>query len=456
MKKAFRSICILTAAVFALTLIALASGCSRKAPEADGSGVTRSNVFAEAMPEYTGDPADLPKVVDLADILSDEEEKELSDRIAAIVSKYNTDMVIVTGNTTNGLGKAVYAADFYDFGGYGCGAEKEGYCMFFCPSGEERGGWCCATGSASRGRYTEQIANIVDDQVYPYLERGEYFNGFSEWLDCMENLLYSGMPVLPVWYPGPNEAYTRTRDASAPRIFDEAGILDDSQEAALLAKAAEISNKYGIDVVVHTSNTTYGLDPDGYGEALYTRRGYGLNEGYDGVLLTLYSNGRDSNIQAFGSASQKLSSKNISRLLAGVEGPAEEGNFNKAANRWLDYLGTTLKTGRTPRTPLVWTIRAIASAITSFLASAFGMSTAKASMKTVRTAYQANDHLVSDSFRMRTPENNDTFIRSDVSRVFSPLARETGKEGGSHGSSTYSGSYTGSSGTTHTGSGRDF
>lgn len=70
--------------------------------------------------------ADLPRVVDEADLLSDSEEKELAGKIEDLTDKYNFDIVIVTADTINGETPMAYADDYYDYNGYGAGADNDG------------------------------------------------------------------------------------------------------------------------------------------------------------------------------------------------------------------------------------------------------------------------------------------------------------------------------------------
>ncbi|MBO4306650.1 MAG: hypothetical protein J5890_05630, partial [Clostridia bacterium] len=119
----------------------------------------------------------------------------------------------------------------------------------------------------------------------------------------------------------------------------------------------------------------------------------------------------------------------------------------------------TLRTGRTPRTPFVWSMRGIAAAISSLIASSISASKAKRSMVTVRTVYEANAHFVRDSFGVMN--TGDRFTHNTVTRVYSPVNRDRDSGGGhssgsSGGSSSHSSSYSGSSGTSHSGSGRNF
>lgn len=403
---------------------------------------------------FTPAPADAPRVVDDADILTDEEEARIEQRIREVAPKYNTDIVIFTDVSTHGLERRVYAADFYDFGGYGYGDDHDGFCLFICMDPNSRGGWCCVTGDRSRDLYTEENANRLDDVLYPYLKRGEYFDGIYDWVGNIGGMLDKGIAFAPDWFPSINGEFVRRHDENAPRIADEANLIESENEAKLLEKVNEIKEKYGVDVVVLTTNTSYGLDEYDYLDAFYKYRGYGLGENYDGVILGIFEPEDDIRIKAYGSAAEKLSDRNIELLCDAAGSRASVSDYNGAANRWLDYLDTTLRTGRTPRIPFIWAIRSVISSVVGLIAGSARTSSAKRSMKTVRTAYSANDHLVGGSCRLQN--TLDQFVNSDVTRVYSPVRVEHDRDSGSSGGSSYSGGYSGSSGSSHSGSGRDF
>ena len=233
-------------------------------------------------------------------------------------------------------------------------------------------------------------------------------------------------------------------------MVDEVYALSAEQATALTQKANAISEKYGIDVVVLAADGRTLLADQDYTDAFYRYNGYGLGEKFDGVMLSLFNKAY---MHVEGKAADKLTDTNVQRLIEGANDAFVSGDYYKAADRWLDYLDKTLKTGRTPRTPTVWGIRSAIAGLISAISSAFNMSSAKSSMKTVRTAYSAGDHLIGNSLRIGN--TGDVFTHNTVTRVYSPVVHNEGKTGGGGGSS-YSGGYSGSSGTSHSGSGRDF
>ena len=89
---------------------------------------------------------DAPRIVDTADIFSDEEESSMEARLTELRGQLGKDIVVFTDVSTYGLSQPVYAADFYDFNGYGIGDDREGVCLMICMDPADRGWWACCTG----------------------------------------------------------------------------------------------------------------------------------------------------------------------------------------------------------------------------------------------------------------------------------------------------------------------
>ena len=86
------------------------------------------------------------KVIDDAELLTNEEETKLYKQVQKYIEKYNMDMVIVTINHNNKASSMEYADDFYDYNNYGIGDDKSG--VLFLIDMQKRKMWISTTGSA--------------------------------------------------------------------------------------------------------------------------------------------------------------------------------------------------------------------------------------------------------------------------------------------------------------------
>ena len=452
MKRCIYSVAaVLLALVFMLPCAVFAEGEAKEA---------MPSWYPEDVDSWTFTPAaeNAPRVVDDADVFTDEEEARLEAHIRELAPKFETDIVIFTDMSTHGLTVPVYAADFYDFSGYGYGDQHDGFCLFILMDPADRQGWCCVTGDRPRGLYTEDVANDIDDALYEYLGNGEYFEGVYDWITNIGTLLDKGIPFAPDWYPSDPASFRRFHDAEFPRVNDIAGVLTESEIAKLTEKAKAISEQCGLDIALLFTNTSSNMYRDDYCEAYYRYNGLGFGDSYDGILTTFFTGSGTVLVTTEGKGAEALTEEQLNSLISTVSFLSDSGSFNSAGTRWLNYLGRTLKTGRVPKTPGRWVFRGVVSAVVALIASSILTSSLKKKMETVKIARGASDYLVHDSLSIQNIE--DEYINSDVTRVYKPLPKGGGgssRGGGSGGGrSSYSSSYRGSSGSSHSGSGRRF
>ena len=430
-------------------------GTTPQASSSAGNG-DNSEAGSSGMPSWYPDDVDsfkfyhdpdAPRVVDTADIFTDSEEKELAELIKKASSESGKDIVVFTDISTYGLSHRIYAADFYDFNGYGFGDDREGACLMICMDPNDRGWWTCCTGPDTMGLYTESIANSVDDVLYDYMAGGEYAAGVSDWIQNMNTLFIKGIPFAPPWYPDRDEEVVRTHDSDAPRVSDLSEELTREQLDELEARCREMSERLGYDVVIHIADTTYSMGRELYTDKFYTYNGYGFGEDYDGIIAALFTYSNTSIVATYGKAGEEVSEVNRSRL----ESQSGKDNTYAAAVKFLDNLEHMEKTGRVPRTAMTWIFGAVIFAIIGAIYALFDYLRAKAGLKTPRIAFDANDYIVSGSLYVKAIL--DKYLRTTTTRTYDPIKDDDSSSGGG---SSYSSSYSGSSGSSHSGSGRSF
>lgn len=126
---------------------------------------------------------DMIRIVDWADLLTDSEEMELSDKLDEISERQQVDVVVVTVDSLEGASAMEYADDFFDYNGYGFGTERDG--ILFLISMEERD-WYISTSGYGITAVTDAGREYMSQKFLPYLSDGEYaeaFNVFAEQCD---------------------------------------------------------------------------------------------------------------------------------------------------------------------------------------------------------------------------------------------------------------------------------
>lgn len=123
------------------------------------------------------------RVVDEADLLTDAEEAELLVQVNRISEEEQFDVVVVTLNSLNGEDIQYYAADYYDYNGYGMGENYDG--AMFIMSMEEREWFILTTGYGIDVLEDYEIDSIGEKMV-SYLSEGEYYDAFCLFAEEVE------------------------------------------------------------------------------------------------------------------------------------------------------------------------------------------------------------------------------------------------------------------------------
>lgn len=160
-------------------------------------------VFAETHP---------PRVVDNADLLSAYEETELIEQLDEISERQQFDIVVVTTNSLYGEGPMVFADDFYDYNGYGYGANADGVLLLV--SMEQRDWWVTTTGYGITA-ITDAGLDYMSEKFVPKMSGGDYSEAFETFAELCDKFVtqakegepydIGNMPREPLsllWIPG--------------------------------------------------------------------------------------------------------------------------------------------------------------------------------------------------------------------------------------------------------------
>ena len=134
------------------------------------------------------------KVVDEAGLLTSEEEAELQKRLYEIAEEYQSDVVVATVNSCEGMDVQSFTDLYYDRNGYGYGAEIDGIILLV--SMQERRFHLATRGSAI-DTFTDYGLEVIDDEITPYLSEGEYARAFEKFADLAEDFLEEDEKGLP-------------------------------------------------------------------------------------------------------------------------------------------------------------------------------------------------------------------------------------------------------------------
>ncbi|NDO45410.1 TPM domain-containing protein [Clostridium sp. MD294] len=153
--------------------------------------------------------ANMPRLVDDAELLSDAEKTQLLYKLDEISERQQTDIVVVTVPSLRGVSSVKYADDFYDYYDYGFGDEKDG--ILFIISMEERDWYISTTGYAITA-VTDAGMKYMSEQFLNDLSEGNYAEAFTIFADLCDDFItqakagkpydVDNMPKEPFWFIG--------------------------------------------------------------------------------------------------------------------------------------------------------------------------------------------------------------------------------------------------------------
>ncbi len=252
------------------------------------------------------------------------------------------------------------------------------------------------------------------------------------------------------WYPKDPSSFQDFHNTTASRVIDNADLLTDAEEAELAAHIADMTARTGLDFILLTDTSSYGLTRDLYAADFYQFNGYGLGDNYSGVIyfVCMERDNRGFYTAARGDARTLLTENNVNAMDDKTYDLFVDGDYAKAIRTQFDSLDSLYTNGSLPidRTPFL--IAGVIAIVIGLIGGFVNLSKKRRQMKTVETATNASIY----SNRGLTLTNNlDVKFNTVVTRT----KRESDDNHGGGGSS-YSGGFSSSGGGSFSGGGRSF
>ncbi|MBR6914802.1 MAG: TPM domain-containing protein, partial [Clostridia bacterium] len=235
----------------------------------------------------------LPRVIDDADIFTDEEEAQLDAMVKDVIDLYGIGYVLFTDRDNHGLSMEEYSSDFLHFNGYGVG-DGYGAVVFYLSLEEGNRGWRTTSIKSYERIFNSGVTYQIDELVDSDIRGGDYYAAFVTHVKFVGDLFSRMSNDLPEWYPENTRTYELDRsdrdyaaepDYSKTRIVDDAGLFGEEEERAANEKLAELSRQYGYDLVIFTDTAYHTPTCDQYVDDFYYFNGYSK----DGLLLFILS-----------------------------------------------------------------------------------------------------------------------------------------------------------------------
>lgn len=274
-----------------------------------------------------------------------------------------------------------------------------------------------------------------------------------------EDLLWTSFSKESDFFEGVKSYFTtvRTTFEKPALVVDEAGLLNSQEEADLLAKLEEISQRQELDVVVLTVTSINGFSPQDYADNYFDYNGYGQGPNHDGVLLLINMGDRDWHISTTGYGFYALTDAGMAYMSEKFLDPLSAGDYAQAFHIFADLVDqfvTQAKTdlpydvGSLPKDPpsLLWIpASGLLGLVLAWLVTAY----LRGQLTTVQSRTDAREYLKNGSFKLTNSQ--DLFLYRNVSKV--PRPKSNNSSSGFRGGSS---SHTSFSGTSHGGSGGKF
>ena len=145
----------------------------------------------------------LPRVYDAADLLTDEEESQLLDRLDSLSEEYDFDVAVATVQSTDGVAMNKFTDTFYDDNYYGLGDDYDGI-LFMVSIGDRE--WHITTHGYGMTAFNDDGLAYLKENVEPLLKDENFYGAFDTYADLCQDLLEMAAngepytePFSPIW-----------------------------------------------------------------------------------------------------------------------------------------------------------------------------------------------------------------------------------------------------------------
>lgn len=228
--------------------------------------------------------------------------------------------------------------------------------------------------------------------------------------------------------------------ASAQRLVDNAGLLDDVEAQELLSELDSVSEKHSADVVVMTSyGTEFGMSTRDYCEYVFENN-YGFSDDLDGVILYVNMAEREWQIATSGKVITALTDYGLEYIEDKFLDYLSDGYYYEAFTAFVltvDELITIAENGEPfdvntsreygnmfDRLSIGACIRI--SVIFGIIVAAISVGAMAAQLKSVSMQSGANAYIGRDAFRLN--QSRDIYLYRNVRRT--PRPQQTSSSGG--------------------------
>ena len=127
-----------------------------------------------------------PRLVDEAELLTNDEESSLADKLDAVSDKWQCDVAIVTVDSLGSKTATEFADDYFDYNGYGYGDNDDGIMLVISMENRD---WAITTHAFGIEAFTDAGQEYIMNKVIPPLGNESYSSAFSIFADQCDDFL---------------------------------------------------------------------------------------------------------------------------------------------------------------------------------------------------------------------------------------------------------------------------
>ena len=127
-----------------------------------------------------------PAITDMAEYLTEEQNKELEARLDKIREKYSFDIAFVSEKRLSAYDEQAAADDFYDYNGYGYGENYDGILFYIADYERKYQFSTCGSGETI---FNENGLAYLEKKVVPFLKEDNYYEAVKSYAEHTEELL---------------------------------------------------------------------------------------------------------------------------------------------------------------------------------------------------------------------------------------------------------------------------
>ena len=291
------------------------------------------------------------KLYDYADLLTEEQEKEVYILEEKYIEQNDLDLAIITldknpyGETSDAT--KTYAIDFYNYNAFGRNSTKDGVVVIIDKSTNTNN---LITFGRAQELYDSQKINAINNGVSAFISEENYLQMIKVYITKLNNYANDGEAELICNDENDNKYKCKTPKVdNTKKVYDFADLLTESEEKDLFNLADDFIEKYKMDIALVTINENpYGVSDyysKIYAQDFYYYNRFGIGTSHDGIILLIDMSNRYVYMATKGNAILVYDDKRIDNITEAAYNYLKSGNYYQGYKAMIEKASSYAKSG---------------------------------------------------------------------------------------------------------------